>query len=95
MFTNRILLQVAHTFYFGTYFSDRLGSCYVNIDSKRSPLHMCSYGIGLSRLIGAVAEVLCTKNNELRWPLVMAPYSVCIIPPKVSIFGLLWERVCI
>ncbi|XKL64270.1 hypothetical protein PGB90_004356 [Kerria lacca] len=76
-------IEIGHTFSFGTYFSDHLGSCYVNIDCKRSPLHMCSFGIGISRLISASVEILST-DEELRWPLAIAPYSVCIIPPKAG-----------
>lgn len=77
------MLQVGHTFSFGTSYSDKLGSCYVDVDCNRAPLHMCSYGIGISRLIAAVAESLATDEDELRWPLAIAPYSVCIITPKV------------
>lgn len=77
------MFQVAHTFSFGTYFSTRLGSYFVDMDCNRSPLHMCSFGVGVSRLVSACAEVRSTEEGELRWPLFMAPYSVCVIPPKV------------
>ncbi len=42
---------------------------------------MGCYGIGISRLIAASIEKLSTEN-EIRWPFVVAPFSVCIIPPK-------------
>lgn len=42
---------------------------------------MGCYGIGITRLIAASIEVLSTEN-EIRWPFVLAPFSVCIIPPK-------------
>lgn len=42
---------------------------------------MGCYGIGISRLIAASIETFSTEN-EIRWPFVLAPFSVCIIPPK-------------
>ncbi len=81
----KLMFQIGHTFSFGTYYSDRLGSCYVDINCQRTPLHMCSYGIGVSRLLSATVELL-SSEDELRWPFPIAPYSICIIPPKV------WNR---
>lgn len=79
------LFQVAHTFNFGTKYSDRLKTVYVDKSGKKKPLHMCSYGIGISRIFSAVVELLST-SDELRWPPAIAPYTVCVIPPKVSKF---------
>lgn len=42
---------------------------------------MGCYGIGITRLIAASVETLSTEN-EIRWPFSLAPFSVCIIPPK-------------
>lgn len=50
-------------------------------NGKPSPLHMGCYGIGVTRLIAAGIEFLSTEH-EIRWPHILAPYSVCIIPPK-------------
>lgn len=46
---------------------------------------MGSYGLGLSRILAASTEVL-SKETEMKWPDVLAPYNVIILPPKVSIF---------
>lgn len=43
---------------------------------------MGCYGLGLSRILGAAIEILST-DEELRWPRALAPYDVCVIPPKV------------
>ena len=43
---------------------------------------MGCYGIGISRILGASVEVLAL-DNEIRWPEAIAPYSVCVIGPKV------------
>lgn len=42
---------------------------------------MGCYGIGVTRLLAASIESLSQKN-EIRWPFALAPYTVCLIPPK-------------
>ena len=42
---------------------------------------MGSYGIGVTRLIAASIETL-SSEHEIRWPFLLAPFTVCIIPPK-------------
>lgn len=49
---------------------------------------MGCYGLGVSRILGATLEVL-SSEEELRWPAVLAPYKVVIIPPKVKDYKLL------
>ena len=44
---------------------------------------MGCYGIGVSRLMAACVESLST-DKELRWPKSIAPFSVCVICPKVG-----------
>jgi prolyl-tRNA synthetase len=42
---------------------------------------MGSYGIGVSRLVGAIIEAKFDDKNEvMKWPLSVAPYDVAIIP---------------
>ncbi|RKF63549.1 Proline--tRNA ligase [Erysiphe neolycopersici] len=48
---------------------------------QRVPMQMGCHGIGLSRMIGAVADTLADEKG-LNWPRVMAPYEVVIIPSK-------------
>ena len=43
---------------------------------------MGCFGLGLSRIFTVMVELLSTKT-ELRWPKNLAPYTVCIIAPKV------------
>jgi len=45
------------------------------------PIQMGCHGIGVSRIIGAVADTLADKKG-LNWPRVMAPYDCVIIPRK-------------
>lgn len=51
-------------------------------NQSRKDLYMGSYGLGLTRIIGAALEVL-SSDDRLRWPHVFVPYSVVVIPPKV------------
>ena len=47
---------------------------------------MGCYGLGVSRILAAAIEVL-SSDHEVRWPRVIAPYQVCIIPPKVRVIS--------
>ena len=51
--------------------------------NKPTPMVMGCFGLGLSRIITLVVETL-SINDEMRWPVKLAPYTVCIIPPKVG-----------
>lgn len=75
------ILQVGHTFLLDDKYSKVLGATYLQPNGKPAPLHMGCYGIGVTRLIAAALESQ-SSDNALRWPFVLAPYSVCIIPPK-------------
>ena len=44
---------------------------------------MGCYGLGISRILQAGVEVLST-DSEIRWPPLIAPYQICIIPQKVK-----------
>lgn len=44
---------------------------------------MGCYGIGITRLVAAAIEVLSTED-QLILPAVIAPYSLVLIPQKVS-----------
>ncbi|XP_051174070.1 probable proline--tRNA ligase, mitochondrial [Leptopilina boulardi] len=72
--------EIGHTFFLGTKYSEPLKAIYKE-NHNIEPLSMGCYGIGITRLIASAAEVLSTEQ-ELRWPISLAPYTVCIIPPK-------------
>lgn len=54
---------------------------YLQSNGKPEKLQMGCYGIGVTRLIAAAIEAQCSET-EMRWPFLLAPYSVCIIQPK-------------
>ena len=48
---------------------------------KKDFVKMGSYGIGVSRLVGAIIEAKYDEKNEImKWPISVAPYDVSIIP---------------
>lgn len=74
---------MAHTFLLGDKYSKPLNATYLDRNGLTANLQMGCYGLGISRLLGAAVEVL-SLEQELRWPLILAPYKVVIISPKVS-----------
>ena len=74
-------LELGHTFYLGTRYSEPL-EAHVTLPQKPSksvPLQMGCYGIGVSRIFGAVAEHKA-DDKGLNWPRAIAPFEVVIIP---------------
>ena len=72
-------IEVGHIFYFGDKYSKPL-NCFVdNQDGKKNALKMGSYGIGVSRLVGAIIEAKY-DNEIMKWPKSVSPFDVVIIP---------------
>ena len=72
-------IEVGHIFYFGDKYSKPL-KCSVDLKSgKKVDVKMGSYGIGVSRLVGAIIEAKY-KDNIMKWPNSVAPFDVVIIP---------------
>ena len=72
-------IEVGHIFYFGDKYSKPL-NCFV--DSKegiKNAVKMGSYGIGVSRLVGAIIEAKYDKEI-MKWPKSISPFDVVIIP---------------
>ena len=72
-------IEVGHIFYFGDKYSKPLKA---NVDlqgGKKISVKMGSYGIGVSRLVGALIEAKF-NNNIMKWPISVAPYEIAIIP---------------
>ena len=74
-------IEVAHTFVLEDKYSKVLGAKYLNSKGKPVNCQMGCYGIGVTRLIAASLEVL-SSEKELRWPMALAPFKICILPPK-------------
>ena len=81
---NRLItkgIEVGHIFYFGDKYSKAMNAAVDLPGGKKDFVKMGSYGIGVSRLVGAIIEAKYDEKNEImKWPLSVAPYDVAIIP---------------
>jgi len=71
-------IEVGQIFYFGTKYSEKMGFSVVRKDGLRVFPEMGSYGVGVSRLVGAIIEA---RHDELGiiWPDSIAPFRVGIL----------------
>ena len=76
-------IEVGHIFYFGTKYSEPLGAAVATADGEQAPVHMGSYGIGVSRLVGAIIEASHDENGII-WPEPVAPFKVGLINLKAG-----------
>ncbi len=71
-------IEVGHIFYFGEKYSAPMGAKVAGADGVERPVHMGSYGVGVSRLVGAVIEA-CHDDDGIVWPESIAPFHVGIV----------------
>tara|TARA_B100001971_G_C18252140_1_gene579122 strand:+ start:1856 stop:3157 length:1302 start_codon:yes stop_codon:yes gene_type:complete len=71
-------IEVGHIFYFGTKYSEKLSAFVQNNKGKKTSVHMGSYGIGISRLVGAIIEAF-HDDKGIKWPISVAPFHVSLI----------------
>jgi len=76
-------IEVGHIFYFGKKYSEPLGATVQGPDGQPIVLEMGSYGIGVSRLVGAIIEA-SHDDNGIIWPESVAPWLVGLINLKVD-----------
>ena len=74
-------IEVGHIFYFGTKYSEKLGAVVQRPDGQRVALEMGSYGIGVSRLVGAIIEA-SHDDAGIIWPESVAPFLVGLVNLK-------------
>ncbi len=71
-------IEVGHIFYFGTKYSESMGMSVQTKDGGQVHPQMGSYGIGVSRLVGAIIEASHDEAGIV-WPEAVAPYRVGLI----------------
>jgi len=71
-------IEVGHIFYFGTKYSEKLNAYVQDQNGKRVAVHMGSYGIGVSRLVGALIEAN-HDDKGIKWPKSVAPFKLSIV----------------
>ncbi len=73
-------IEVGHIFYFGDKYSKPMNAS-VDFQGKKEFVKMGSYGVGVSRLVGAIIEAKYDDKNEtMNWPISVSPYECAIIP---------------
>ena len=81
---NRLItkgIEVGHIFYFGDKYSKPMDGSVDLPAGKKDFVKMGSYGIGVSRLVGAIIEAKYDAKKEvMKWPISVAPYDISIIP---------------
>jgi len=71
-------IEVGHIFYFGTKYSAPMGALVTGPDGKPVPAQMGSYGVGVSRLVGAIIEASHDEKGVI-WPAAVAPFEVAVV----------------
>ncbi len=70
--------ELGHIFKIGTRYADMFAVTYLDAEGQSRPVHMGSYGIGMSRLMGLIVE----ENHDEKgivWPRHIAPYQVALL----------------
>ena len=76
-------IEVGQIFYFGTKYSEPLGAVVSTPEGEDVPVHMGSYGVGVSRLAGAIIEA-SHDDRGIIWPEQVAPFSVAVANLKTD-----------
>ena len=76
-------IEVGHIFYFGTKYSEPMGLSVAGRDGVAVVPHMGSYGVGVSRLVGALIEAH-HDDAGIIWPDSVAPFKAVILNLKVG-----------
>jgi prolyl-tRNA synthetase len=90
-------IEVGHIFHFGTKYSEPMGCKVQGPDGKLVTVQMGSYGVGVSRLVGAVIEASHDEAGCI-WPVPVAPFEVGLINLKAgdkdtdAVSGAIYEK---
>jgi prolyl-tRNA synthetase len=76
-------IEVGHIFHFGKKYSDPMKASVIGSDGNAATVFMGSYGIGVSRLVGAIIEASHDEHGIV-WPDAVAPFDVGLINLKVG-----------
>ncbi|MCL1695427.1 MULTISPECIES: proline--tRNA ligase [unclassified Lysinibacillus] len=72
-------IEVGHIFKLGTTYSEKMNGTFLDEQGKSQPFIMGCYGIGVSRILAAVAEHF-QDDNGFVWPTQLAPYDIHVVP---------------
>ncbi|KAF2484292.1 hypothetical protein BDY17DRAFT_323160 [Neohortaea acidophila] len=89
-------VEIGHTFHLGQRYSEPLEALVLDSANRKVPMEMGCHGMGVSRLIGAIANLLADERG-LNWPLAIAPFETVIVPVNESVVldaQALYDQVC-
>jgi prolyl-tRNA synthetase len=72
-------IEVGHVFKLGTTYSEPMNGTFLDDNGRSQPYIMGCYGIGVSRVMAAVAEQFQDEKGFI-WPSAIAPYNVHLVP---------------
>lgn len=72
-------IEIGHIFKLGTRYTKALGAQVLDENGRQKDIIMGCYGIGVSRLLSAIAEQQADENG-LVWPAAIAPYDIHVVP---------------
>ncbi|OLN22758.1 proline--tRNA ligase [Domibacillus antri] len=76
-------IEVGHIFKLGTRYSEAMNAVYLDENGRTQPMIMGCYGIGVSRIVAAIAEQFNDEKGFV-WPADIAPFDVHLIPVNVK-----------
>lgn len=76
-------IEVGHIFKLGTTYSEAMKATFLNDQGKAKPYIMGCYGIGVSRVMAAMAEQF-QDDDGFTWPDIVTPYEVHIVPVNMK-----------
>lgn len=76
-------IEVGHIFFFGEKYSTPMKAVVANAEGQEIPVQMGSYGVGVSRLLGAIIEAHHDEDG-CKWPTAVAPYHVGLVNLKAG-----------
>ncbi|MGE0046134.1 MAG: proline--tRNA ligase, partial [Hyphomonadaceae bacterium] len=76
-------IEVGHIFYFGEKYSKPMKANVMGADGQERPVHMGSYGIGVSRLVGGIIEA-SHDDAGIIWPEAAAPFGAAVVNLKAG-----------
>lgn len=78
-----VTAEVGNIFKFGTEKAEKMDISFVDQDGVQKPIYLASYGIGITRVMGVIAEKY-SDNKGLVWPEDIAPFKVYLAPLDVD-----------
>lgn len=76
-------IEVGHIFKLGTTYSEPMAGNFLDDNGRAKPYQMGCYGIGVSRIMAAVAEQF-NDEDGLKWPKKLAPFDIHLVPINLN-----------